>query len=61
MKGKTHSDMHLPEPNYNLVQQAALMAELINPTGDSCFLENEPKLYEEQLFIFEQGPASVSE
>ena len=41
--------MDLPEPNYNLVQQAHLMAELIDPTADSFFLENEPKkLYEEQ-------------
>ena len=48
MKGKTNSDMDLPEPNYNSVQQADLMAELIDPTADSFFLENEPKLYEEQ-------------
>ena len=48
MTGKTNSDMDLPEPNYNLVQQADLMAELIDPTADSFFLENEPKLYEEQ-------------
>ena len=48
MKGKMNSDMDLPEPNYNLVQQADLMAELIDPTADSFFLENEPKLYEEQ-------------
>ena len=48
MKGKTNSDMDLPEPNYNLVQQADLMAELIDPTVDSFFLENEHKLYEEQ-------------
>ena len=48
MKGKTGSDMDLPEPNYNLVGQADLMAELIDPTADSFFLENEPKLYEEQ-------------
>ena len=48
MKGKTNSDMDLPEPDYNLVQQADLMAELIDPTADSFFLENEPKLYEEQ-------------
>ena len=48
MKGKTNSDMDLPEPNYNLVQQLDLMAELIDPTADSFFLENEPKLYEEQ-------------
>ena len=48
MKGKTNSDMDLPEPNYNLVQQADLMAELIDPSADSFFLENEPKLYEEQ-------------
>ena len=40
--------MDLPELNYNLVQQADLMAELIDPTADSFFLENEPKLYEEQ-------------
>ena len=43
MKGKTNSDMDLPEPNYNFVQQADLMAELIDPTADSFFLENEPK------------------
>ena len=48
MIGKTNSDMDLPEPNYNLVQHADLMAELIDPTADSFFLENEPKLYEEQ-------------
>ena len=48
MKGKMNSDMDLPEPNYNLVEQADLMAELIDPTADSFFLENEPKLYEEQ-------------
>ena len=49
MKGKTNPMMDLPEPNYNLVQQADLMAELIDPTADSFFfLENEPKLYEEQ-------------
>ena len=48
MKGKMNSDMDLPEPNYNLVQQADLMAELTDPTADSFFLENEPKLYEEQ-------------
>ena len=48
MKGRTNSGMDLPEPNYNLVQQADLMAELIDPTADSFFLENEPKLYEEQ-------------
>ena len=48
MKGKMNSDMDLPEPNYNLVQQADLMAEHIDPTEDSFFLENEPKLYEEQ-------------
>ena len=49
MKGKTNPNMDLPEPNYNLVQQADLMAELIDPTADSFFfLENEPKLYEEQ-------------
>ena len=48
MKGKMNSDMDLPEPNYNLVQQADLMAELIDPTADSFFSENEPKLYEEQ-------------
>ena len=48
MKGKTNSDMDLPEPNYNLVGQADLMAELIDPTADSFFLGNEPKLYEEQ-------------
>ena len=35
MKGKTNSDMDLPEPNYNSVQQADLMAELIDPTADS--------------------------
>ena len=40
--------MGLSDPNYNLVQQADLMAELIYPTADSFFLENEPKLYEEQ-------------
>ena len=45
---QTNSDMDLPEPNYNLVQQADLMAELIDPTADSFFLENEHKLYEEQ-------------
>ena len=48
MKGKTNSDMDLPEPNYNLVQQADLMAELTDPTAESFFLENEPQLYEEQ-------------
>ena len=48
MKGKMNSDMDLPEPNYNLVQQADLMAEPIDPTADSFLLENEPKLYEEQ-------------
>ena len=48
MIGKTNSDMDLPEPNYNLVQQADLMAELIDPIADSFFLENAPKLYEEQ-------------
>ena len=48
MKDKTNSDMDLSEPNYNLVQQADLMAELIDPTADSFFLENEPKLNEEQ-------------
>ena len=48
MKGKTGSDMDMPEPNYNLVGQADLMAELIDPTAYSFFLENEPKLYEEQ-------------
>ena len=48
MKGKMNSDMDLPDPNYNLVQQADLMTELFDPTADSFFLENEPKLYEEQ-------------
>ena len=48
MKGKTNSDMDLAEPNYNLVQQADLMAELIDPTADSFFLENDPKLHEER-------------
>ena len=48
MKGKTNSYLDLPEPNYNLVQQADLMAELIDPTADAFFLEDEPKLYEEQ-------------
>ena len=48
MKGKMNSDMDLPELNYNLAQQADLMAELIDPTADSFFLENKPKLYEEQ-------------
>ena len=48
MKGKSGSDMDLPEPNFNLVGQADLMAELIDPTADSFFLGNEPKLYEEQ-------------
>ena len=43
MKGKTNSDMDLPETNYNLVQQSDLMAELIDPTADSFFLENESK------------------
>ena len=47
MKDKTNSDMGLPEQNYNLVQQSDLMAELIDPTVET-FLENEPKLYEEQ-------------
>ena len=51
MKGKTNSDMDLSEPNYNLVQQSDLMAELINPTADTFFLENEPKLYEEQCSL----------
>ena len=48
-----NSDMDLPEPNYNLVEQADLMAELIDPTADLSFLENEPKLYEEQSLLFE--------
>ena len=37
MKGKTNSDMGLPEPNYNLVQWSDLMAELIDPTADTFF------------------------
>ena len=37
MKGKTNSDMDLPELNYNLVQQSDLMAELIDPTADIFF------------------------
>ena len=49
MKGKMNSDMDLPEPSYNLVQQADLMTELIDPPADSSFLEKEPKLYEEHL------------
>ena len=51
MKGKTNYDMDLPEPNYNLVQQADLKAEVIDPTADSFFLENEPKFYEEQHYF----------
>ena len=51
MKGKMNSDMDLPEPNYNLVEQADLMAELIDPAADSFLLENEPKLYEEQRYF----------
>ena len=35
MKGKTNSDMGLPEPNYNLVQQSELMAELSDPTAET--------------------------
>ena len=50
MKGKTNSDMGLPELNYNLVQQSDLMAELSDPTAET-FLENEPKLYEEQCSL----------
>ena len=51
MKGKMNSDMDLPQPNYDFVQQADLIAELIDPTADSFFLENEPKLYEEQCYF----------
>ena len=55
MKGKTNSDMDLPEPNYNLVQQSDLMAELIDPTADTFFLENEPKLYDEQCSFLKES------
>ena len=48
MKGNINSDMDLPRSNYNLDEQADLMTELIDQTADSFFLENEPKLYEEQ-------------
>ena len=37
MKGRTNSDMGLPEPSYNLVQQSDLMAELIDPTAETFF------------------------
>ena len=37
MKGKTNSDMGLPEPNYNLAQQSDLMAELSDPTAETFF------------------------
>ena len=37
MKGKTNSDMGLPVPNYNLVQQSDSMTELSDPTADTFF------------------------
>ena len=48
MRGKTNSDLGLSEPNYNFIQHADLMVEQNDPTAEMYFLENEPKLYDEQ-------------
>ena len=42
MKGKMNSDMDLPEPNYNIVQQADLMAELSWKMSLNCMKSNVP-------------------